>query len=171
MNEAEKRFREWLDTYETKGYVTGSAWQHLVELFDAALSSARDASLEEAIRLAEREGTGNARGWLVARMRALKSRPAERYIPAMTVGAVLSALLVQDHGEPVTITRMVHEVARRLGVDLGATPACTCGAPDPSRPSTLQAAHYGDCPSTTPAKEPECDWCLGSLEACPVCHR
>lgn len=29
--------------------------------------------------------------------------------------------------------------------------ACTCGAPDPSRPETLQAAHYADCPSQSPA--------------------
>lgn len=50
-----------------------------------------------------------------------------------------------DHGAARTLEGLADDI--RAMQDGQGREACSCGAPDPARPETLQAAHYADCPS------------------------
>lgn len=122
MSEHEKRLRTLLEA------LPFAVAAQIRQLHEDALSAARDAALEEAAHWFEDSAPGAE--WdataAAAEMRALKPRPAERYIPEAKVQALIvdvrAALrelrMVASEGVVAALERE----ARRLGVDLDAAP-------------------------------------------------
>lgn len=133
MNEHEKRLRasitEDSNTMVQKREMR-DALDALMAEHKAALSAARDAALEEARVAAKRRlyELGLSASLCIEAAKiidALKSRPAERYIPAEKMwekaGAILSDVGSDDYERGVE--RGVRTLCGELGVDLDATPA------------------------------------------------